>query len=389
VEIEGESMASTFMDHPWRPTAAAFFVNGAVFGVWATQIPLAKERLALDPAVLGVLLLILGGGGVSAMAASGYLIRRFGTATIMRWSGAFFCALLPLTATASSVPLLAIILFLFGASGGSMDVSMNAHAAGVERQAGKAYMSSFHGMWSIGGLIGAALGSLSLGFLSGAAQAFCAAVVLGAILAVAQTRFGQRAAPTEAHAGRSLKPEGTAIIIGLLAGLCFASEGSILDWSSIYMKTELGAATEMAGAGYAAFSATMAIGRFFGDWIRSHIGATVIVRLGAGLALLGVVTGPLSGEPVLAVIGFGLTGLGLSNVVPVLISAAGASRDPEIAIATVTTLGYAGLLAAPPLLGFVAHATSLGTTFGIVAVMCLAIGLNAMIARRANLPRPA
>jgi predicted MFS family arabinose efflux permease len=373
------------MGHPWRPTATVFFVNGAVFGVWATQIPLAKDRLGLDPAVLGIMLLILGAGAVAAMVSSGYLIRRFGTAPLIRWSGALFCVLLPILTVVPNVPALAVALALFGAGGGSMDVAMNAHASAVEKAAGRPYMSSFHGMWSLGGLSGALIGGGLLAVVSGPAQAFIAALLLGALLLLAWSHLEEReeASPDAHHA--SLRPEGTAILIGILAGLCFASEGAVLDWSSIYMRTELGAATETAAAGYAAFSGTMAIGRFLGDWVRSHIGATLIVRAGAALAIFGMLLGPVTGSPVLAVIGFGIAGIGLSNVVPVLISAAGASDNPEIAIATVATLGYAGLLSAPPLLGFVAHASSLATTFGVVAVMCLIIGLGAVMARRANL----
>jgi len=374
------------MGHPWRPTATVFFVNGAVFGVWATQIPLVKERLGLDPAVLGLVLLVLGGGAVCAMVASGWAIRQFGTAHVVRWSGAGFLALLPLTAMAPNVAALASLLFLFGASGGLMDVSMNAYGAEVERRTHKAYMSSFHGMWSVGGLVGAGLGSAALGLLSPAGQALAAALVLAVLFLVGQRHLLGRLPPPEGAARASLRPELSAILIGGLTGLCFAAEGAVLDWSSIYMRSELGTPTALAGAGFAAFSATMAIGRFLGDWIRSHIGATVIVRFGAALGVIGLLLGPVTGDPIVAVLGFALTGLGLSNVVPVLISAAGASKNPETAIATVTTLGYAGLLAAPPLLGFLAHATSLGLTFAFVAAMCIIICAGAVMARRAEMP---
>jgi len=228
-----------------------------------------------------------------------------------------------------------------------------------------------------------------LSVVSGGLQALFTALLLGLLFSWAQRHLGERERPAEGAHARSLKPEATALLIGALAGLCFASEGAVLDWSSIYMRSELGAMTETAGAGYAAFSATMAVGRFLGDWIRSHLGAVLIVRAGAILALIGLLLGPATGHPVIAVVGFALTGIGLSNIVPVLISAAGTAKDPEVAIATVTTLGYAGLLAAPPILGFVAHATSLATTFGIVSVMCLVIALGATMARRANLPHAA
>ena len=277
-------------------------------------------------------------------------------------------------------------LFLFGAGGGSMDVAMNAHAVEVERSVAKAYMSSFHGMWSLGGLAGAGIGSLMLGFLPGTAQTILAAVVLGTILAVSQRHLLDQVEPPEGHAHATLRPDLLAILIGGLAGLTFASEGAVLDWSSIYMKAELGSPTEMAGLGFAAFSATMAIGRFLGDWIRSHYGATVIVRGGAILAMIGLVIGPLTDLAPVAVIGFALTGLGLSNIVPVLISAAGRTDNPDIAIATVATMGYGGLLAAPPLLGFFADATSLSATFvAVAAAMCLPVALGADVARRANL----
>lgn len=378
-------MRLDMMDHPWQPTAAVFFVNGAVFGVWATQIPLAKERLALDPAILGLMLLILGTGAVAAMISSGYLIRRFGTVPIIRTSAAAFCVLLPAVSIAPNSGLLAVSLAFFGASGGCMDVSMNAHASAVEKAAGRAYMSSFHGMWSLGGLCGAILGGGLLSIVAAPAQAFIAALLLAFLLALAWNRLGA-AQRTRDEAGiGSLRPEGLAVLIGILAGLCFAAEGAVLDWSSIYMRSELGAATQTAAAGYAAFSATMAVGRFLGDWIRSHLGATLIVRAGAALGIAGMLIGPLTGDPYFAVLGFAIAGLGLSNVVPVLISAAGASPNPEIAIATVATLGYAGLLAAPPVLGFVAHVTSLATAFFVVAGMCLVIGLGAVTARSANI----
>jgi predicted MFS family arabinose efflux permease len=383
-----KALGRSFMVHPWRPTAATFFANGATFGVWATQIPLLKERLGLDATLLGILLLVLGGGAVTSMMASGYLIRRFGSANLVRFSAVLFIVLLPVTTIVPDVTLLAVVLFLFGAGGGSMDVSMNAHAAEIERSVAKPYMSSFHGMWSLGGLAGAGLGSLLLGVVPGTVQTILAALVLGAIIAISQRHLLEQVELPEGHVHATLRPDLISILIGILAGLTFASEGAVLDWSSIYMKAELGSPTQTAGLGFAAFSAAMAIGRFLGDWIRSHYGATLIVRGGAILAMTGLLLGPLTGLAPLAVLGFALTGLGLSNIVPVLISAAGMTRNPDISIATVTTMGYGGLLAAPPLLGFVADATSYGATFILVAAMGLVIAVGADVARKANIHRP-
>lgn len=359
--------------HPWRPTAGIFFANGAAFGVWATQIPLVGDRLGLDAAMLGILLLVLGAGAVSAMAASGWLIRRFGSAAPTRVGAALFIALLPAAAAAPSLAVLAPVLFVFGAAGGSMDVAMNAHAAEVERRAGRAYMSSFHGMWSLGGLAGAGLGSLLLAAVSGPVQALVAAALAGTVAAFAQRGLLDHAAPAEGQPGASLRPDALALAIGAMAALTFAAEGAVLDWSSLYLRTDLGAPAERAGLGYAAFSAAMAAGRFAGDRLRRRYGAAALVRGGAALAALGLLLGPATGSAPGAVAGFALAGLGLSNVVPVLISAAGARPHGEVAIATVATLGYGGLLAAPPLLGFVAQATSLSAMVAVVAGMCAAV----------------
>jgi hypothetical protein len=378
------------MANPWRPTAGVFFTNGATFGVWATQIPLIKERLGLDATVLGILLLVLGAGAVSAMMASGYLIRRFGNATLTRFSAIIFIAMLPVTTVAPDFFLLAVVLFVFGAAGGSMDVAMNAHAAQVERQFSRSYMSSFHGMWSVGGLAGAGFGGLLLAVTSGPIPAIVASVVIGAVVAVSQRHLLAKVELPDGHVHATLRPDALALVIGVMAALAFAAEGAVLDWSSIYMTSELGVPTEIAGFGFAAFSATMAAGRFVGDWVRGHYGAAAIVRGGAALALLGLLTGPVTGSAAGAIVGFALTGLGLSNVVPVLISAAGASRNGDVAIATVTTLGYAGLLAVPPFLGFVADATSLTTIFAVAAAMCLAIMLGAGVTQptKVDEPRP-
>ncbi|MDQ0475368.1 MFS transporter [Labrys wisconsinensis] len=374
----------SFMNHPWRPTAAAFFVNGAIFGIWATQIPLVKQRLGLDPAVLGLALLTLGGGAVLAMAGSSWLIRRFGNVGLIRGCGAAFCVLLPVTAMAPALPLLIAVLFVFGASGGCMDVAMNAHAAQIERATGRPLMSSFHGMWSLGGLAGAAAGSLLLFVLPGPAQAGMLALLLGALLAWALPHIPVSGGERAPSGHVSLRPEAAALVIGLFMALVFEAEGTVLDWGSVYLRSELGAATEMAGAGYAAFSATMAIGRFFGDKVRQAWGAMAIMRGGSVLAAAGLAFGPLTGHPWLAVLGFALAGIGMSNIVPVLFSAAGRSRHPDAAIATASTLGYGGLLAGPPLLGFVAHATTYGTIFVVAAVMSLVIGLGASSVRWAE-----
>jgi fucose permease len=151
------------------------------------------------------------------------------------------------------------------------------------------------------------------------------------------------------------------------------AEGAMADWSAVYLRDALGADAGLAAAGYAAFSLTMAAGRFAGDALRARVSAARLVRLGGGTAALGLGAALLVGHPSAALIGFGCVGLGLSNVVPVLFSAAG--RAPGVptgtAIAAVASAGYAGFLAGPPVIGFVAQATTLTAGLGLV-VLCLA-----------------
>jgi len=211
---------------------------------------------------------------------------------------------------------------------------------------------------------------------------------LAAIFAWGQRglRSGRSTLASGGSARSGLRPSVLALIVGLMAALCFSGEGAVLDWAGIYLRDHLGAPGEYAAAGYLAFSGAMAIGRFLGDWIRRHIDGVTLVRSGCLLAFAGLLIGPLSGNPIAAVVGYALTGLGFSNIVPVLFSAAGAMPRPEAQIAVVSTLGYAGLLAAPPLLGFVAHATTLTGIFYIVAAATIVIAALASACAPASNP---
>lgn len=374
-------MITSLSEPLWRRAGTAFFVNGATFGVWATQIPLLKQRLGLDPGQLGLMLLCVGIGAVLAMSASGLLLARFGSAALVRWSAVGFCALLPCIATVTSIPLEAFLIAGFGACGGTMDVSMNAYGSTVEQRAGRPQMSSYHGMFSFGGLAGAGLGGVLLGWLGGPYQALIAGMALLA-LAVAMRPTDLPSASTAAPAKRrgGLDLSRTALLLGVMMALSFSTEGVILDWGALYLATDLHAAPDMASSAFAAFSGAMALVRFVGDPIRARIGGATLVRGGAGLALIGVALGPLTGVQSLAVLGYALAGVGLSNIVPVFFSAAGRLPHSEAAIATLSIFGYAGLLAAPPTLGFLAQHTSIGAVFGGAAVMCLVVMVGAGLA---------
>ncbi|PWC36642.1 MFS transporter [Azospirillum sp. TSO35-2] len=356
-------------------------MNGTVFGVWATQIPLLKSRLDLSAAVLGVALLFLAVGALTAMVASGPLLGRLGSAPVTRVTALLFAGLLPLPALVPDVVTLCVVLALFGASGGTMDVAMNAQGALVERRLGRPIMSSLHGMWSLGGLTGAGLGGLLLPLMPPAAQAGLVSAGLVVLFLVLQ---GRMLPDRNASGGGLVLPDRKTLLLGLLAALSFMSEGAVLDWSAIHLREDLGAAASLAGMGFAVFCGAMAVGRFGGDRLRHRFGGATLMRGGGLLATAGLglvlAAGLLAGgSPLLAIVGFGLTGIGLSNIVPVLFSTAGAveSGHPDHAVAAVSTMGYAGVLAGPPLVGFIAQATSLATAFALIALLALFVAAAA------------
>lgn len=351
---------------------SAFFLNGTIFGTWATQIPLIKSRLDLGAAAMGTALLCLAAGALVAMVASGPLLARRGSAAMTRLTGVAFALLLPPLSLMPGYLPLCVALALFGVAGGTMDVAMNAQGALVERRLGRPIMSSLHGMWSLGGLVGAGIGGLLLAVLPPALQAaLTAALLLAPFLAMRRSLLEEE----EGGTGVALAlPDRNTLLLGSLALLAFLSEGAVLDWSAIYLRDTLGAAT-LAGFGFAVFSGAMAMGRFGGDRLRRHSGGPALVRAGGILAAAGLGLAALGGTPVLAIVGFGLTGLGLSNVVPVLFSAAGAAEDGTAAhaVAAVSTMGYTGILFGPVAVGYVADSLGLAVSFGLVALLVLAI----------------
>lgn len=363
--------------------AAVFLANGAAIGSWAPHIPLLKERLGLSPGLLGLALLAMAAGALIAMPLAGIVIARRGSAPVASVAGLLFCALLPLPVLAPGLTSLSLALVLFGAANGAMDVAMNAHGVAVERRLGRPVMSSFHAMYSLGGLVGAAAGGALLIVMPAAIHAMATAVLLVAVMVLAGRHLLPGAADTGLSGSTFALPGRGTLALGLLAFLAYMSEGAILDWSAVYIRESLNAGTTLAAAGFAAFSATMALGRFFGDGLRARFGSSGLARASALLAAGGLGLGLVMTDPLAVVAGFACAGLGLSNIVPILFGAAGRARGqtPATAIAAVATLGYTGLLAGPALIGFVAEWTTLGLALGLLVLACAIIALSARAVR--------
>jgi predicted MFS family arabinose efflux permease len=357
-------------------TRLSFLVAGLVMASWAPQVPYAKARLGLNESAFGLLLLCLGIGSVLAMQVTGAVVARVGTRPIILISGVGLFLTLPWLACASTTPSLATCLLLFGASIGSIDVAMNVHAVEVEQAAAEPLMSGFHGMYSLGGLAGAAGGTA---LLSSGLRPVTAAVVAAFAAAVLLVLAAPGLLRSKSAPGTPLIaiPRGIVILIGALAFVAFLTEGAILDWSALLLTGSFDVPAAQAGIGYALFSVAMAFGRLTGDRVVKHLGQRRTLLYGglvvtAGFVLLLSLPSPWVGSG-----GFVLIGLGAANLVPILFSTAGRQNamSPALAIASMTTLGYAGILIGPAAIGFIASATSLRASFAVLALIMLGFPL--------------
>jgi predicted MFS family arabinose efflux permease len=359
-------------------TRLAFLAAGMAMSSWAPLVPYAQARTGVEAAQLGLLLLCLGIGSLLAMPVTGILAARFGCRRVILLSGLGCCAVFPFLAIAPSAPLLALVLFLFGATIGTLDVSMNVQAVIVEKDYGGALMSGFHGLFSVGGIVGA--GSMSamlwLGMdIVSASLAMTIAVAL--VLLAAGPNLLREAPAAERDAPLLVVPRGAVVLIGVLCMFVFLAEGAVLDWSAVLL-TNGGMSGAQGGLGYAAFAVAMTIGRLNGDRIVQRWGGRRIMLLGGLASALGFLLVVLAPSAWLALPGFVLIGSGASNIVPVLFTAAGSQRDmpASLAVSAISTIGYAGILAGPGVIGFVAHAIGLQWAFAALACGMLVVALS-------------
>lgn len=362
-------------------TRAAFLVAGFGLACWAPLVPLAKARLGVDDGTLGLLLLCLGLGSVAAMQFAGPFTSRVGARPAVIVGGIGQAALLPFLAFAPDGWTMAVSLLLFGGFLGVIEVGMNVHAVEVEKRAGRPLMSGFHGLFSIGGFIGASMMTVILSAGLGAVTGtLIASALMIAALLLAAPRF--IATPKAEEAPLLVVPRGIVVLLALLAALTFLTEGAILDWSALLLSGKGLIPTAQAGLGYSVFAVAMTFGRLTGDAVVARLGDRRTMVWGGLLAIAGyavLLTAPVAG---VAFLGFLLIGLGASNTVPVLFRQAGAqtAMPSGLAIASVTTVGYAGILAGPAGVGFVAQAIGLPNAFWMLAAMLTLVPLCAGLA---------
>jgi len=374
-----------------------FLLYGVILGTWTARIPAVKHRLGLSDSALSVGLLAFAAGAILGMQVSGRIVDRFGSRTVMFPAVLLDALLLVAPAFAGNLAVLACCLVAFGLVHGTLNVAMNVNAVEVQRAYGRPIISSCHAVYSVGGLLGAGIGGLFAGADLSAAVTFVS--VAGAVLAVAAVdrllvlpTVAQWAA-TSADEGAT--PAGTGdetaparrvgllapgvLLLGTLVFCCLVGEGAAADWSTVYLRDNLGAAEGLATVGYAAFSAMMVAGRLVGDRLTARFGPVLLVRACGVLAAVGLAAGLLVGAPLAGIIGFGCLGAGLSCIAPQVFSAAG-SRDPAVAgqaIARVAGLGFLGFVVGPVVIGFAARLLGLPHALLIPAVLALFVAGSA------------
>jgi fucose permease len=361
-------------------TRAAFFAAGFAAATWAPLVPFVKDRLGINNATLGLLLLCLGGGAITAMLASGALVSRFGCRRVISLSVIVIAAMFPLLGSVGDPFAIGLVLALFGAAIGTMDVAMNVHAAAVEQRSRRKMMSGFHALYSIGGLAGA--GSTACALSLGAAPV-TAATLAALLLVLSLAVYGRHLLSEVVQQPGSIlvMPHGRVLLLGAMCMMLFLVEGAMLNWSALLLTTTKSLSPRYAGIGYAVFSGAMTATRLAGDWTASRMGARLAVRLGSVLGAAGVALAAFAPDFDVALAGFTLMGIGCANIVPILYSAAGSqqSMPSERAIAATATLGYAGILAGPALVGFIAHGSSLTTAFALLGLLLVAVSAAANV----------
>jgi MFS family permease len=381
-------LATGRMARAWWAVCSRFLIHGLVISTWVSRIPSIKAALHLNDGIFGFTLLGGAVGSVVGIPLCGWAVTRFGSRTACTWTSLGLCASLIPIAFAFNAPTLFVTLFVLGAMAGSNDVAMNAQGVAVERLMGSPTMSRFHGMFSLAGIIGAAGGGVLAARAIPVKEHFLitAVIFLAFSLFTApqllESRSETPAIPTPKLRLRHLP---TALIALSVIGFCiFLSEGAIADWTALYLKQVLGAGPGIAAAGYAVFSAAMAIFRFFGDAITVRLGPARTIRAGGIIAACGLAWALMVHSPYWALPGFGLAGVGFSSIIPLVFAAGGRIKSVSegAGVATVSGIGYLGFLVGPPVIGFIAQMTSL--RIGLFFIVLLSATAAALVTLASN-----
>lgn len=375
-------------------TRGVFAAFGLFVATWVSRLPLIKSDLGLNELELSIALLGSPIGLILAMRFVAGMIERTSSRTVAMWSIVLLAAAGVLPALAWDLPSLTGMLFLLGAAFGAVDIAMNTQAAAIERRAGRPLMSGIHGWYSIGVLAGAGFGSIAAHLdIAPWLHFSVAGLVVGTAATAAATRLlGREADEHEAldeadaaSAGHTPTPDSwfgvfrnpRVALVGAIALAAFFVEGSIDDWSGIYLHEDQGASLGMAPLGAAACGLGMTVARFRGDRLITRIGRRDALQRGAIIAAVGMTAAVLAPHPAIAIAGYGIVGIGVANIIPIAFTLAGnvPGIAPAQSISRVTTMGYAGLFLGPPIIGLLAHFVELGPALLVSSALLVGIAI--------------
>lgn len=371
------------MDTPLEPHAISkraarlsiatfFFIAGLCFSSWASRIPDIKLRLHLSDGGLGAVLLALPAGLMLSLPFSGWLVHHFGSRKMVLLASVIYPLFLCTIGLVHETWQLVAVLFGFGLVGNLFNIAVNTQAVTLEALFGRSIMASFHGIWSLAGFTGASIGTLMINFHLLPFTHFCIITGTAYLLIILLYR---NTLQQDINAGddRPLfaKPDSTLLKLGLIAMCCMVCEGAMFDWSGVYFQKVVEAPKGLIPLGYTAFMSTMAGGRFAGDRLVARLGTLRVLQLSGLVIASGLTIAIVFPAAVTATLGFMLVGIGVSSVVPLVYGVAGKSTQfsPGVALAAVSTIGYLGFLAGPPMIGFIADLSSLRWSFALIAVL--------------------
>lgn len=357
-----------------------FLLLGVVYASWAARIPAIRDALALNSAQLGIVLLSSGIGAVSSFPLAAWLIRKRGGRKSAWLTGLVLLASLPALSLVPGFETLLLAAVVYGAASSSFDVAINAIGADVEKLAGRSIMSALHAWFCVGTVSGALIGSGLAGMGLDPVTHFAAIALLLSVPLYLSYASLDRDDLDPHGAKRSFAiPHGPAVVLGVICFSGAVAEGSVADWSGVFMKDRLGVGDGIAPLGFAGFAAMMLVARLVGDRLKDRFGARRVICAGALLAAAGIFIAVPALNTVTTIFGFSIAGAGMAALFPFVYSAA--ARYGSTALAAVATFGYSGNLIGPPIIGFVAHGWGLQMSLALLGALCLFIAAAASRAR--------
>lgn len=364
---------------------AMFFMHGLCFASWASRIPSIQQNLNLSSAQLGGLLFILPTGFFLSLPVAGWLVSKAGSKKIVIISGVCYSVALACIGWSDNIFELILCLFSFGFFGNLLNISINTQAINVEALSKKTLMASFHGMWSVAGFAGAAIGSGMIGL---GVTPFLHFILIN-IFFLLVIGFSSSSLVSKDHGVNEKRPifslpDKSILSLGIIAFCSMMVEGAMFDWSGMYFLDVVKVEKELTGIGYTTFMIAMAGMRFIADRLSNRFGLKRMLQL-SGIVTAGGLSMAVSFPTLLtSLLGFFMIGIGVSSVVPLVYSEVGKSKtlSPGVALSAVSSLGFMGLLIGPPAIGFIAQSTSLRISFLTITLMSLAVFVLASFLKR-------